>query len=411
MKILFFAEAVSFAHTGRPLVLARWAKENGIEAHFASSEEGIRKTNANSFGLKTHPLYTIDGNLFYDRANHGKFFYQKNELKKYIAEEVALIKTIRPDLIVSDFRLTSAISAEITGKPLLNLSNSYWSPNYSCKFPAPDSGIFGLLPKSTPEFILHIIRQGAFKFFGRELNQIRKQFGLKKRDDFRKLYTDGTFTAYMDLPNFSKIDQLPENHFFLGPVIWSPEVSAKTEALKDKNNVYISMGSSGNNSILPQIINSVLKNNLNVIISGLSEVEKKQLIADIPELIGRSIIKPLIPAEEILPFCNLTICHGGSGTVYQSIAGGTPVLCFPKNPDQSLVSMSVVENNIGRYLPSTKTTQSKIDQMIKECLTNEVILQNTINMQQEIINWDTKTRWVQFLNKFKTIRKTIKIIA
>lgn len=411
MKILFFAEAVSFAHIGRPLVLARWAHENGINVHFATSPDGIRKTGADSFGFITHPLYTIDGNLFYDRANHGKFFYQKNEMKKYIEEEIELINNIQPDLIVSDFRITSAISTEITGKPLLNLSNSYWSPNYSCKFPAPEAGIFGLLPKKTPEFILNIIRKGAFKFFGNELNQMRKLHGLKRRNDFRKLYTDGTFTAYMDLPNFTKINQLPENHFFLGPVIWSPEITSKNNTLKNKNNVYISMGSSGNNSLLPNIIKSVLKNNLNVIVSGLTDIEKALLIYEIPELKDRGIIEPLIQAEVILPFCKLTICHGGSGTVYQSIIGGTPVLCFPKNPDQSLVSMSVVENNVGRYLSSSESSQSNIDQMIKECLTNEVMFQNAKNMKEEIQNWDTKNHWIQFLNKFKTIRKTSKIIA
>ena len=410
MKILFFAEAVSFAHIGRPLVLARWAHENGVEVHFASSPEGLQKTNANSFGFATHSIYTIEGSLFYDRANHGKIFYQKNELKKYVEEERALILKIKPDLIVSDFRLTTAISSELTGKPLLNLSNSYWSPNYSCKVPAPEFGIFGLLPQKTPEFFLNIIRQCAFKFFGKELNETRVLYGLEKKNDFRKLYTDGAYTAYMDLPHFSKLNKLPENHFFLGPVIWSPETET-TDSLNEKNNIYISMGSSGNNALLPQIIHSTLKNNLNVIMSGINEHEKKELLLTIPALNSRSIIKPLIQAEEILPFCKLTICHGGSGTVYQSIASGTPVLCFPKNPDQGLVSMSVVENNIGRYIPSKCISQFEIDKMIKECIANEVILQNTVNMQKEIQHWNTKSRWIQFINKFKTIRKTNKIRA
>ena len=411
MKILFFAEAVSFAHIGRPLVLARWAHEKGVEVHFASSESGLKKVNADDFGFTTHSIYTIEGDLFYDRANHGKFFYQKNELTQYITEEMALIKKINPDLIVSDFRLTSTISAELMGKPLLNLSNSYWSPNYSCKFPAPEFGIFGLLPQNTPECILNLIRKGAFKFFGKELNEIRKAYGLKKKNDFRKLYTDGTFTAYLDLPNFTKINQLPEKHFFLGPVIWSPEISDKNEALISKDNVYISMGSTGDNQWLPQIIHSVLSHHLNLIISGITEKEKNALLIAIPELVGRSIIKPLIQAEEVLPFCKLTICHGGSGTVYQSIASGTPVLCFPKNPDQGLVSMSVVKNNVGRYIPNKKINPTTINNLIKECITNEVILQNTVNMQKEISNWDTKGRWLQFLNKFKTIRKNSKIIA
>ena len=80
MKILFLAEAVSLAHVGRPLILAKWAHEQGIEVHFAASAKGISKTNANSFGFSTHALQTIDENLFYTRVNQGKFFYQKKDL-------------------------------------------------------------------------------------------------------------------------------------------------------------------------------------------------------------------------------------------------------------------------------------------------------------------------------------------
>lgn len=410
-KILFLAEAVSLAHIGRPLMLAKWAQKQNIEVHFAASPTGLLKTKANSFGFATHPLYTINEDLFYQRVNQSKFFYQVNDLKKYVAEEQALILKIKPDLIVSDFRLTASISAELTGKPLLNLSNAYWSPHYSCPFPAPENGIFKLLPQRTTDFVFNFIRPFAFKFFGKELNQTRDFFGLKKKNDFREMYTDGTYTAYMDLPHFVKIKNLPEKHFFLGPVVWSPEINNVSHSFKDNNNVYISMGSTGNNNLLPQIIQASLKNNLNLVISGVNATEKDKLLKTMPELKGRSILEPLIRADDFLPFCKLTICHGGSGTVYQSMANGIPVLCFPKNPDQGLVSLAVAQNNIGRYLTNKNTHQSNIEKMIKECLANEVINQNVKNMQAIFQQWDTQKNWVQFINKFKTVRKTNKIIA
>jgi UDP:flavonoid glycosyltransferase YjiC (YdhE family) len=298
------------------------------------SKNGLNKVNASSFGFATHPLFTIEENLFYDRVHNLKFFYQVDELKKYVEQEQSLISKINPDLIVSDFRLTLAISAELAGKPLLNLSNSYWSPNYSCKFPPPESGIFNLLPSKTTNFIFDFIRPFFFRNFGKELNQTREYFGLTRKKDFRELYTAGTYTAYMDIPQFVKINNLPENHFYLGPVIWAPDANNLSIALKNKNNVYISMGSTGDNSLIPEIIKAVLNNDLNVVLSGINASEKSALFNQIPKLVGRSIIEPLIQADEILPFCKLTICHGGSGTVYQSIAKGIPVLCFPKNTVQ-----------------------------------------------------------------------------
>lgn len=411
MKLLFLSEAVSLAHFGRPLILAEWALKNGAEVHFASSAQSLIKTNISVNGIKSHTLFTINEKLFYSRINQGSFFYKTSELKKYVAEELALIKKVKPDLIISDFRLTASISAELSGKPLLNLSNSYWSPHYACPFPAPESGIFKYLPLSTTNLIFNFVRPFAFKYFGKELNQTRKFYGLKTKNDFREHYTDGTFTGYMDLPNFVNLKKLPVNHFFLGPIIWSPKTNGISQGLKDKNNVYVSMGSTGNNSLLPQIVKSVLKNNLNIIISGLNSLEKEKLLATFPILKGKSIIEHFIQAEEILPFCKLTICHGGSGTVYQSLESGIPVLCFPKNPDQGLVSMAVSQKNIGRYLSKKTTNQASIDDTILDCISNELILQNVQNMQKELQQWNTKKHWENFLSRFKTIRKAKKVIA
>lgn len=410
-KILFLAESVSLAHVGRPLVLANWAHKNNLEVHFACAEEGLIKTNAKLNSFATHPLLTIEGKLFYDRVNQGKFFYTQNELAKYVEEENKLIKQINPDLIVSDFRLTSAISAFIANKPLLNLSNAYWSPNYSCPFPAPNAGIFKLLSQKYSDFVFNMIRPVAFKVFGKELNQVRAKFGLETKADFRKLYTDGSYTAYMDMPDFVNINKLPDNHFFLGPIVWSPELQDKELHLAEKNNVYISMGSTGDNAILPMIITSILQNGFKIILSGVNEKEAKMLYSSIPKLKGNSIIRPLIQAEKILAKCQLTICHGGSGTVYQSLSHGTPVMCFPKNPDQALVSMALKAKNMGRFLSIKNTTQTNIDANLKECLGNEVLKQNAQNYAKKINQWDTENHWVQFLNKFKTARKSVKVIA
>lgn len=410
-KILFLAESVSLAHVGRPLVLANWAHQNNMDVHFACAEEGLVKTKANTNAFATYPLHTIDGSLFYERVNKGKFFYTQNELNKYVEEESKLIKEINPDLVVSDFRLTSSISASLANKPLLNLSNAYWSPNYSCPFPAPNAGIFKLLSQKQSDFVFNLIRPVAFKVFGKELNQVRAKFGLDMKSDFRKLYTDGTYTAYMDMPDFVNIDKLPENHFYLGPIVWSPELENEKLSLDDNKYVYISMGSTGENAVLPMIIKSILKNKYKIILSGVNAEEAKILYATIPQLKNNSVIKPLIQAEKVLNKCHLTICHGGSGTAYQSLSHGTPVMCFPKNPDQALVAMALKAKNIGRYLSLKNSTQTNIDSILQECLHNEVLKQNAQNYSKKISLWNTENRWVQFLNKFKTARKSVKVIA
>lgn len=411
MKILFLSEAVSLAHVGRPLTLAQEAFKNGYEVHFACADGTLKKINAAPNQFTVHSLHTISGDTFYNRVNQGKFFYTFDELRKYIEVEIDLIKKIDPALIISDFRLTSAISAKLTDKPLLNLSNAYWSPFYSCPFPAPNFGLFKFLSEKHSQFIFNMMRPIAFKTFGKELNQIREFYGLKKKSDFRELYTDGTFTGYMDLPNFVNLEKLPPNHFYLGPIAWNPNISTDIFLPEDKNFIYISMGSTGDQNSLSIILRSVLQKGAKAILSGVSTSEANHLYQEIPDLKANSVIVPLINAEKILDHCNLTICHGGSGTVYQSLSHGVPVMCLPKNPDQSLVSMAIVEKNLGRYLSPKNATKSNIQATMDDCLSNEILKKNADNYAHKIKQWDTLKHWNQFLNQFNTTRKSIKDIA
>lgn len=397
-KLLFLAEAASLAHVGRPLTLAHWAFQYGYEIHFACSAEGLLKTGSKEFPFSTYPLHSIKGSLFYDRVNKGQFFYRFEEMIAYVEEEKELIRQINPDLIITDFRLSAPISSWLCNKPLLNISNSHWSPNSECPFPAPNAGIFNWLPKSVSGKIFSFIRPIAFKSFGKELNKVRNYYGLPSKKDFRELYTDGTFTAYLDMPDFTTIENLPKNHFFLGPVIWNPPACAQKITLKDNNNIYISMGSTGNNKLIDPIIKSVLKTEAFIILSGVSFEEKLELFLKHPNLKNRSIIKNLIDPVSILPKCRLTICHGGSGTVYQSLAHGTPVLCFPNNPDQGLVSYAVSNKNLGKYISEAKPSRLSIEKAIFECLNAGNIKQNAKAYGQAIKAQNTSQKWADFLN-------------
>jgi len=238
----------------------------------------------------------------------------------------------------------------------------------------------------------------TFKLFAFELNRIRKHYGLETKNDFRQLYTDGDFNAYLDLPEFSEIKKLPENHFFLGPVLWNatgPELPHKIE-----NGIYISMGSTGNNELIAPILKAVLNTKAFVILSGISDAEKIELLRKYPDLINRSWVQQLVDPDRILGQCNLTICHGGSGTVYQSLAHGTPVLCFPSNPDQYLVSYAVHNHNLGDYIEKGKSSRKTIFKKIMNCLNNQDIIKNAKSYVEKIKSHNTCKIWCHFLNKF-----------
>ena len=114
---------------------------------------------------------------------------------------------VGPDLIVSDFRLSAAISASLSGTSSLALINAYWSSAHACRFPPPHTGLFRLLPSGMRSALFECVRPLAFRHFARPLNQVRRHFGLSALADFREHYGAGRWCAYLDLPEL-----VPVNH-------------------------------------------------------------------------------------------------------------------------------------------------------------------------------------------------------
>jgi UDP:flavonoid glycosyltransferase YjiC (YdhE family) len=146
-----------------------------------------------------------------------------------------------------------------------------------------------------------------------------------------------------------------------------------------------------------------------MIISGLSNSESDALITLFPELKEKAIMKPLVDANQILTNCDLTICHGGSGTVYQSLIANTPVLCFPHNPDQGLVALAVKEGNWGSVVLPSQSNSDFIYQTIINMLNDSKIIQAVNQFSKKLIAHDTKNQWLAFLSKinFDTIEAKI----
>lgn len=322
-RVLFVAEAVSLAHVGRPALLARWASAAGYDVHFACGPTYTDLVRGE--GLSPVPLATIAPRTFYDRLARGEFFYTAAELTEYVRAELDLLRGTRPDLVVGDFRLSMSISAALLGVPLVTLSNAYWSPAAASRFPPPRAGWFRLLPRPVRKLAFACVRPLAFRCFGRPLNQLRCRLGLPEMRDFRHHYAAGDWCAYLDLPGWVPLPELPPGHFFLGPLVWQPRglLSLPLGKLGQRRPlVYVSMGSSGAGGVLPNVLRSLLELNCDVALSGVSEQPALAPGRALPNTAGRLRAAPLFDPTEGLRRAALTVCHGGSGTIYQSLAAG-----------------------------------------------------------------------------------------
>ena len=97
-------------------------------------------------------------------------------------------------------------------------------------------------------------RPGAFALHARPLNRVLSEHGLPRLGlDLLRVYTEADHTLYADVPELIPTVNLPSNHHFLGPILWSPAVSPPewwAEIPRDRPLIYATLGSSGHRDML-----------------------------------------------------------------------------------------------------------------------------------------------------------------
>ena len=397
--LLFVCEAVSLAHLGRPLTLARWAREAGHEVEVACGEAFA--SIARLEGFEPHLLPTIPENVFFHRLAQGRFFYTEQELEEYVAAERLLMQSLCPRLVVGDFRLSLPISAAVAGIPSLALVNAYWSHGASGRLPPPDAGMLGLLPPRVRDLVFAGIMPLAVSHFAQPVDAVRRRHGQPKLRDFRRHYCAGTWCGYLDLPSLVPVRRLPAGHFYLGPLPWQPSGLAAPDLVglgQQRPLAYLSLGSSGDSRLLPELLAALLNCGCDIALSGMPAEGANALRKAVPALRGRLVAAQLFAPDEVLRRAALTICHGGSGTIYQSLAAGVPILCLPGNPDQQLASRALVLSGAGLSLRREDASVDRVAPRVARILHDGSFVKRARAMRTLLAAHDTRGAWLRFLD-------------
>lgn len=343
-RVLFFAEAVTLAHVARPIVLARALLPTGIEPVMACSPRYRRFYETEPW--QTLPLNSIPSEQFLRALARGSPVYDLPTLRNYVAEDLRLIDSVKPDLIVGDFRLSLSVSARLAGVPYATVTNAYWSPYIANKdYPLPVLPITRLLPLPLAAALFKLAIPIAFNQHCKPLNRLRSEHGLPELgDDLRRIYTDADFTLYADAPGMFPTEPLPSNHQFLGPMVWSPPVPLPPwwNALPDDGRpvIYVTLGSSGSAKLTGTVIDVLAELPVTVIASMAGAPPPARTSANV-------FTADYLPGTVAAARSQLVVCNGGSLTSYQALLVGVPVLGIASNMDQFLNMEALVAANAG----------------------------------------------------------------
>lgn len=394
-RILFFTEAVTLAHLARPVALAK--SLDSARYAVAMAYDARYRRFLEQEPLSTLPLHSITTQQFLRALASGRPVYHTATLRRYVREDLELIEQFKPDVIVGDFRLSLSISARLVGIPYVTITNAYWSQYYLFKaFPLPVLPMTRFLPLPWAKTLFRLAQPWAFVLHTRPLNRVRRENGLFSLGaDLRRIYGDADYILYADVPALFPTETLPSNHDYLGPILWSPQLPRPAwwdELPTDKPIIYLTLGSSGQASLLPMVLLAVSNLPVTVILATAG--------AAVPATLPQNVYgADFIPGSEAAARAALVICNGGSPTSQQALAAGVPVLGIASNMDQFMNMEALARAGVACNLRSDRLKPVPLRELAVNMLADTALRRNVANLAQVFSAWDASHRFTTFMDR------------
>ena len=135
----------------------------------------------------------------------------------------------------------------------------------------------------------------------------------------------------------------------------------------DRPNVYLTLGTVFNEEsgdLFARVLAGLRELPINVVVT-LGRNLDAEVVGRQPENVH---VEQYIPQSALLPFCDLMINHGGSGSVIGSLAHGVPMVVLPMGADQPLNAARCEELGVGIVLDAFRATPDSVADAVTTAL-------------------------------------------
>jgi UDP:flavonoid glycosyltransferase YjiC (YdhE family) len=200
------------------------------------------------------------------------------------------------------------------------------------------------------------------------LNKAAKHYGVP---GFRSIfeYYRGDITIVAEPAEFSGA-VLPPNYYFTGPLIARQDFPLPEEIQnipKDKPLVYFAMGSSGTPEIVAKIVESFEGKPYRVIAPVKFHLDKVSGV----KVPANVIVTDWLPAYQVNKMVDISVIHGGIGTIMTAAYAGKPVVGVGMQPEQDANIACLVRKGFAIRVPKSKDPSQKVQDAIVLLLHDE----------------------------------------
>jgi len=400
-SIIFSPMACNLAETTRTLEIAKACRDifdivfvsYGGEFENLIEKEGfvIRHLEPNLTPEKIEYLYKVD------QGQKFGYFFSIKEVEEQVENEIALFQELKPIAVVTGFNFSNSISCKVAQIPLIWLTHSTWMmqsmynaglASYVDMFDLP--GI-----RLLPERLLTLISKKFFSLanlYARPYDKVAQRYGLNPFKSMERLW-EGDYNLVAEPEEFCELE-LPHRYYYIGPLIGRLDSRIPEDILnmqKDKPIVYFAMGSSGQPKVIAKIVEGFESKPYRVI------APVKNLLQNIDVKIPPNVIvTDWLPAHKVNPMADISVIHGGIGTVMTACLAGTPIVGVSMQPEQESNIDCLVRKGFAIRIRKNRFTPEKLSNAIDKLLADTEAQIKAKEFQKVIQKWDDPSLIINF---------------
>ena len=405
MKTIVFASAAyNLAETTRTIEVAKAVKSMfniefmsyGGDFETLIEKEGFSHTliEPELTPEKIEHIYKVDqGQAF-------SYMFTREEVAEQVKNEMAFYDRLKPAAVVTGFNLSSTVSCTAAKIPLVWLCQSTWFLNdylqqdYAKYADMLDFPGMRLLPDHT----LCWLTQKLFKMadlYSKPYNQVLEYYGCEPWKTMQQSYV-GDYNLLCEPDDFCEFDPSSRQNIYIGPLIGRVDTPIPQEILdlpKDKPMIYFAMGSSGQAKVIAEIIESFEGKNYYVVAPVKKHLEKLKHQPQVPVNV---LVTDWLPAHKVNPMADLSVIHGGIGTVMTAALAGKPVVGVGMQPEQEYNIDCLVRKGFAIRIRKPRVSAKSINEAIDQLLFNDDAKEKASKYQKVMQKWDTP----EYMQKF-----------
>lgn len=325
MKKILFVPFDLLAHYLRCIEIAKNLVASNLEIVFLNSGKYNDFVISNGFRITKNPC------LAYEKVieSAGKFDFSwinEKSVRKAVDFFINVIEDEKPDMVISDTYPGISISCSFLKIKHISIVNAYATNNYALFRDVPHNHRANrfrkYLTQEKWDRIVRTVEEITLKRVHTPFKKIRKNLSIDLKENLFDEFTS-ELNLIVDDPEIFPIKIKDNSYVQLGPVLYAcRKIDNTLINFLNKNSskpcIFISTGSSGKN-IIPNIIKPEELQDFNLIVTGSNEEYENKNV----------IYKNFVNFDIIADKIDLVICHGGNGTMYQSLNAGKKIIAVP----------------------------------------------------------------------------------